>query len=578
MGRGRSAGVLVGSVLVAAALVAAPARAQEPAPAPEAAVAIGPNRCTQRQVDTRLYRYLGVSEQALSADGERLVYDSWTLVGTYYVPDDERVHLYDAGTRTRTDLTSPLYGEARYPRISADGAIVVFGAQAVGGGSPLDAVGPNAQVRPDGSGRPERAPEIIIRPSGDEVFAYDVATDSARQLSPPGDGAESFPIDLSANGDRVLYWAETDESVYATLGPYALRVYDASDNATVEVVPDVGYWGLGAAAISPDGTMVAFTSDRDLLGENPDLNLEVFLFDVETGRLDQLTATEDDTHNWAQSFTDDGRLLQLASEADLVGGGARGETVRYLYDLLTDSFRLRSELGPEGELSEDGSHIATASSENPVGTNADRGVESWLFDVATGRSSQVTETPHRDEYLLSSDVSATGSALAFTTGAQRPGASNRLVLATGCDPAPRPDATIGTTNDGPFVGDDVYWALGSARQKQVVAAGPRSTTRFTVPLQNDRAATDVLRLDGDFTPVSGYRVRYLRGDVDVTQQVEAGTYFTEAVPAGAATVVTIEVTTAGRRATGPNVVVDLTARSWTNPIARDAVRAKVRLA
>lgn len=574
MARVRIAAALVAATLAANAGWWSGAGAQEAAPAPEAAAAVGP-RCTQRQVDARVYRYLGLTEQALSSDGERLVYDSWEVVGTYYVADREQVHLYDAATRIRTDLTSPRYGDARYPRISADGATVVFGAQALADGSAVDPAGPNGSW-PDGAGRPEAAPEILIRPSGEEVYAYDVASGETTQVSPDGDGVESFPIEMSADGRRILYWAETDDSVYATLGPYALRVHDTGDDTTTEVVPDVGFWGLGAAAISPDGATVAFSSARDLVGRNADGNLEVFLFDVDTNHLEQLTETGD-ADNWVQPFTAGGRLLQIASDADLGGGADESGLAGYLYDLVTDEYRRRSELGPDGVLSEDGTHVANASGENPVGTNGDRGLEFSFFDVATGVGNLVTETPALAEYLLSWDVSPTGAALAYTTAAQRPGASNRLVLATDCDPAPRPDATIGTTTGGPFVGDDVYWALGSARQKQVVTAAPRSTTRFTVPLQNDRAAPDVFRIDGDSDPVAGYRVRYLRGDVDVTQRVEAGTYFTEEVAPGASVVLTVEVSTAGRRATGPNVVVDLTARSWVNPIARDTVRAKVRL-
>lgn len=567
---------IAGMVALAATVLVSvvPAGAQEAAPPPEAAAAAGPTRCTQRQVDAGFLRYFGVTDQALSAHGDRLAYDSFELVGDYYVPDHERVHLFDTTTRARTTLTSPLYNDASFPRLSLDGDTVVFRADPVQDDPSVQGSGPNGQLRPGIGGEPEAAPEILIRPYGDEVFTYDVTTGTTQQVSPPGDGAESFPIAVSADGDRILYWAETDDSVYGSLGPYALRIYDRASETTAEIVPDIGYWGLvgSRAAFSPDGSRVAFASERDLVGQNPDGDLEVFLWEADGPVLRQITDTDADSR--VISFTADGALLGLSSDADL--GGLDDDGAGYLYDIASGTFARRSNLGPGGDVSEDGSHISTESSADPFGTNADRGPEYSLYDVAAGATSSVTETPHRDEYRFGRDIAPDGSALAYTTWGQRFMTSNRVVLATGCDPAPRPDARV-AVEGGTSVGDDVYWARASARQKQVVVAPPRSTTRFTVELQNDRTATDVFRVDGDSDPVAGYRVRYLRGDVDITQQVEAGTYFTEPVAAGAAATLTVEVATAGRRATGPSVVVDLIARSWTNPIARDAVRAKVRL-
>ena len=579
MSRIRIAAALRVAALTACLAVAAPAGAQEaalePEPEPEAAATVGP-RCAQHQVDSRLFRHLYVTDQALSVEGRRLVYESWTLVGSYYVIDDVQIHLYDPSTRARTLIASPDFVTSGLPRISADGTTVVFAAKPTADGPP--AVSTESQhVRALGPAEASATPEIIVRPSGDEVFSYDVATGVSRQVSPPADGAESVPVGLSEDGSRILYWAETDDDVYGSLGPYALRVYDDATGVTNEVVPSIGYGGLGGhISLSPDGAAVAFRSDADLLGDNPEGNLEVYLYDLDATRLEQVTHTAGDVDNGALWFTDDGASLEITSEADLVGSGAAGRG-RYLYDIAGRTFTLRSERGPLGTISEDGSHIATTFEDDPVGTNGDRESEFELFDVASGTSTQLTETRWRGESPYYRDLSPDGTVLAATTWAEQPSSPNRLVLATGCDPAPRPDATIATAPEGSFVGDDVYWALGSARQKQRVVAPPRSTTRFTVELQNDRTATDVFRLDGDVTTTSGYRVRFLRGDVDVTQQVEAGTYFTEAMPAGAAAVVTIEVTTAGRRATGPNVVIDLTARSWTNPIASDTVRAKVHL-
>jgi hypothetical protein len=49
--------------------------------------------------------------------------------------------------------------------------------------------------------------------------------------------------------------------------------------------------GIDVPSINGDGTHIAFTSNRDLTGDNADGNFEIFLYDTESGTFTQVTDT-----------------------------------------------------------------------------------------------------------------------------------------------------------------------------------------------------------------------------------------------------------------------------------------------
>src|SRR5207249_6035046 len=79
-----------------------------------------------------------------------------------------------------------------------------------------------------------------------------------------------------------------------------------------------------APAISQDGSRIAFASKDDPLGTNADGNSEIFLFD--DAKLIQITNTSPGdlsnrivNGNFQPSITDDGRFIAFSSNRDLSG-------------------------------------------------------------------------------------------------------------------------------------------------------------------------------------------------------------------------------------------------------------------
>jgi uncharacterized protein YkwD len=142
-------------------------------------------------------------------------------------------------------------------------------------------------------------------------------------------------------------------------------------------------------------------------------------------------------------------------------------------------------------------------------------------------------------------------------------------------PAPRPDAHIRTPRQSAYSGNDVYNRTG-AGQSRTARVGPRGLTRFYVQIQNDRQATDDIRVVG--TRESGaFAVRYFLGARQVSPLVKAGTLVFSGMAPGAHRTLTVEVEARAGAAPGSQRKVVVSARSVTNGQIRDNVTATVKL-
>ncbi len=134
-----------------------------------------------------------------------------------------------------------------------------------------------------------------------------------------------------------------------------------------------------------------------------------------------------------------------------------------------------------------------------------------------------------------------------------------------------PDASVGGTRTGQFVGNNVYSATGAGEVRNVRVTRGRSVTSY-VKIQNDGITP------GSFTVRStggarGITVKYFRGAANVTAAVRNGTYATGAIAPRGEIVLKLVITAS--RSSAANATI--TTRAGSLPVAPpDAVRVVVK--
>jgi Tol biopolymer transport system component len=98
-----------------------------------------------------------------------------------------------------------------------------------------------------------------------------------------------------------------------------------------------------AAAVSQDGSRIAFAARDDPLGTNGDFNSEIFLYDG--ARLIQVTNTSPGNiseraanGNFQPSISDDGRFIAFASNRNLTNQNGDANLEIFVYDSITATF------------------------------------------------------------------------------------------------------------------------------------------------------------------------------------------------------------------------------------------------
>jgi len=142
----------------------------------------------------------------------------------------------------------------------------------------------------------------------------------------------------------------------------------------------------------------------------------------QSSALRRITSTAEESISINPSLSGDGRRLAFESTANIAGADGSA-AIRFLRAELTGNAQAFEQLGatraPASAISQDGSLIAFASKDNPLGTNADGNSEIFFFDGATLR--QLTNTLPGDATMRTRDgnfqpsISDDGRFIAFSS-------------------------------------------------------------------------------------------------------------------------------------------------------------------
>jgi len=286
--------------------------------------------------------------------------------------------------------------ESDFPDISADGSTLAFVSEA-------NLTGNNA----DNSG---------------EIFLYDIFSGTFTQVTDNGSFHNRDP-GLSGDGSRVVFSARG--------GPMGgggssddIWLYDAEADAFTPVPSGSGRDLL--PDIDGAGELVTYSAESDLTGGNPDGAFEVFLYEVSTQNLTQVTDTPFVTCCLGgTSISTDGSTIGFHAFADLVGNNPDGNQEAYIYDIATTTFTQVSDSVDGGTrppvIAGDASIIAYTMNEDPFGTNPDLNFEIFTYDPATQTTEQLTEDADGFTFIETGAIDGNGQRLTFDTDADLAG-------------------------------------------------------------------------------------------------------------------------------------------------------------
>lgn len=177
---------------------------------------------------------------------------------------------------------------------------------------------------------------------------------SLTRLTVTAEQAVSLNPTLSDDGKIVAFESSADlAETGANSSFHALRADLTTNEPTFK---EIGSTRAVSPALSSDGKIVVFASTEDLVGRNADRNSEIFLFDG--SKLQQLTQTEpaDVTSrlsdgNFQPSVATDGRRIAFSSNRNLSGENTDLSDEIYLYDSPSEQYTQLTHNTPEHFLS-----------------------------------------------------------------------------------------------------------------------------------------------------------------------------------------------------------------------------------
>lgn len=228
---------------------------------------------------------------------------------------------------------------------------------------------------------------------------------------------ENFQPTISGDGKKIVFLSDCQIIPGSNTDMNnEIFLFDTETKRFLQITETTGTSKNNQPTTNEDGTIVAFRSSADLIpGQNTDGNPEIFLFNVSTKKLTQITHTQPPTVNTGPSLSGDGDKVVFFSSADLVSGGNReGKKEVFLFERKTGRFTQLTHtpavtlpftgasstavITSNAVLSRDGTKVVIASRADFIqGENKDGAPQLFLYDLAKKKMNQLTHMKGKSE-------------------------------------------------------------------------------------------------------------------------------------------------------------------------------------
>ncbi|MEM7008853.1 MAG: IPTL-CTERM sorting domain-containing protein [Thermodesulfobacteriota bacterium] len=233
--------------------------------------------------------------------------------------------------------------------------------------------------------------------------------------------------------------------------------------------------GFHRSIISGDGTKIAFSTQADITGMNPDGSVEYYVFDSENLVLPISQITNDPANNSSSSqdpvINQDGRKVAFVSSENFVPPNVGATGVRDIYlsmlsynppNLVASSLQQVSNFpfqefnAQDLDISPQGNSILYTSQSNIVGLNPDRNLELFLYDIPSNEFFQVTTSNMPTPTVPTGFLNSDGTMAIFRTSNPdfNPFGQNseQIILSDISDPNNPTHASLSTFGQGELLG------------------------------------------------------------------------------------------------------------------------------
>ncbi len=204
---------------------------------------------------------------------------------------------------------------------------------------------------------------------------------------------EILNLNPSLSGDGRILAFETTANLAGLGSGQGFRAIRADLSMGPPAFAQIGISRAVAPAVSQDGSRIGFASTEDLVGTNPDRNSEIFLFDgAAINQITNTTPADISTRvrdgNLQPSITDDGSIIAFSSNRNLTGLNADQnfevltiDTTTRVITQITSSDEIFG--ATEAKISGDGSHLAFVRDSSQGQSNSR---DLLLYNRTTGRT------------------------------------------------------------------------------------------------------------------------------------------------------------------------------------------------
>ncbi len=258
--------------------------------------------CPMRAIDQITDETAGSSlGPSINADGTRIAFFSNANINGGNPEGNSEIYLFDTATGIITQITDETAGDSFFPSINADGTRIAFDSDAnINGGNPE---------------------------GNDEIYLFDTATGIFTQITDETAGFSVNPS-INADGTRIAFVSNANINGGNPDGNFEIYLFDTATGIFTQITDETVGNSLGPS-INADGTRIAFHSDANINGGNPDGSLEIYLYDTTTGIFTQIT-DEMVGSSASPSINADGTRIAFVSDADINGGNPEGNDEIYL--------------------------------------------------------------------------------------------------------------------------------------------------------------------------------------------------------------------------------------------------------